>query len=127
MFIVMYVLLLALLALNITPEVLNGFSIVEESLNRTTKNASTVNNALYGDLSDQMKDNPEKVREWFEKATAVKDISDSLYNFAQELKVAIVRKADGPDGDPLHIDNKDNLEAAGEVMLAPISGKGKKL
>ena len=123
----MYVLLMAMLALNITPEVLNGFSIVEESLNRTTKNASTVNNALYGDLSDQMKDNPEKVREWFEKATAVKDMSDSLYNFAQELKVAIVRKADGPDGDPLHIDNKDNLEAAGEVMLAPISGKGKKL
>lgn len=33
----MYVLLMAMLALNITPEVLNGFSIVEESLNRTTK------------------------------------------------------------------------------------------
>lgn len=123
----MYVLLMAMLALNITPEVLNGFSIVEESLNRTTKNSSTVNNALYDDLSDQMKDNPEKVREWFEKATAVKDMSDSLYNFAQELKVAIVRKADGPDGNPLNIENKDNLEAAGEVMLAPISGKGKKL
>ena len=33
----MYVLLMAMLALNITPEVLNGFSIVEENLNRTTK------------------------------------------------------------------------------------------
>lgn len=32
----MYVVLMAMLALNISTEVLNGFSIVEESLNRTT-------------------------------------------------------------------------------------------
>lgn len=123
----MYVLLMAMLALNITPEVLNGFSIVEESLNRTTRNASTENEAIFGDLESQMKSNPEKVREWFERATAVKNMSDSLYNFAQQLKVEIVRKADGADGDPMNIENKDNLEAAAEVMLAPVTGKGGKL
>lgn len=31
----MYVVLMAMLALNVSTEVLNGFSIVEESLNRT--------------------------------------------------------------------------------------------
>ena len=36
----MYVVLMAMLALNISTEVLNGFSIVEESLNRTTGNSS---------------------------------------------------------------------------------------
>ncbi len=123
----MYIVLMAMLALNISTEVLNGFSIVEESLNRTTKSSSEQNEALYGGFEEQMKANPGKVRVWFEKATAVKDMSDSLYNFAQTLKTEIVRVADGRDGDPLNINNKDNLDAAGEVMLAPGSGKGRKL
>ena len=123
----MYLVLMAMLALNISTEVLNGFSIVEESLNRTTANSSAENAALYSNFADQMKQNPAKVKAWFEKATQVKEMSDSLYNFAQQLKEAIVREADGSDGDVLHIENKDNLEAAGIVMLAPGSGKGGKL
>lgn len=123
----MYVVLMAMLALNISTEVLNGFSVVEESLNRTTGNAAKENEALYGDFAAQMKANPQKVKAWFDKATAVKDMSDSLYNFAQQLKVAIVRQADGKDGDVAHIDRKDDLEAANQVMLAPGTGKGRKL
>lgn len=123
----MYIVLMAMLALNISTEVLNGFSIVEDSLNRTTKSSSEQNEAIYGDIAQQMKANPEKVREWFEKATSVREMSDSLFNFAQELKTEIVKRADGKDGDPLNIDNKDNLDAAGEVMLAPGSGKGRRL
>jgi hypothetical protein len=42
----MYVVLMAMLALNVSTEVLNGFSIVEESLNRTTNNSSKENQAL---------------------------------------------------------------------------------
>ena len=123
----MYVVLMAMLALNVSTEVLDGFSIVEDSLNRTTANSSAENNAIYSDFADQMKQNPTKVREWFEKAKQVKDMSDALYNFAQELKVAIVKEADGKNGDVSNIKNKENLEAAGIVMLAPGTGKGKKL
>lgn len=123
----MYVVLMAMLALNISSEVLNGFSIVEESLNRTTANSSKENEVLYGNFADQMKKNPQKVKEWFEKATAVKRMSDSLYNFAQALKVQIVREADGKDGNIYNIKSKDNLEAASHVMLAPGTGQGKKL
>ncbi len=123
----MYVVLMAMLALNISSEVLNGFSIVEDSLKRTTANSSAENEALYGDFTNQMKANPEKVRAWFDKATEVKRMSDSLYNFAQELKIAIVKEADGSDGDLDNIENVDNLDAAASVMLAPVSGKGGKL
>ena len=123
----MYVVLMAMLALNISSEVLNGFSIVEESLNRTTANSSKENEVLYGNFAEQMKKNPQKVKEWFEKATAVKRMSDSLYNFAQALKVQIVREADGKDGNIYNIKSKDNLEAASHVMLAPGTGQGKKL
>ena len=123
----MYVVLMAMLALNISTEVLDGFSIVEESLSRTTANSSKENVALLNDLDEQMKKNPAKVREWFEKAKGVKDMSDSLYNFAQELKEAIVKEADGPEGTLKNIVNKEDLEAASFVMLAPGSGKGKTL
>lgn len=123
----MYVVLMAMLAMNVSTQVLDGFSIVEESLQRSTDNSAKENQSIYGNFAEQMKSNPEKVREWFEKATAVKRMSDSLYNFAQELKVEIVREADGADGDIHNIERKDDLEAASHVMLAPGTGKGKKL
>ena len=123
----MYVVLVAMLALNISSEVLNGFSVVEESLNRTTANSSKENQVLYDGFADQMKANPAKVKEWFDKATAVKRMSDSLYNYAQQLKLEIVREADGKDANVFDIKNKDNLEAASHVMLAPGTGQGRRL
>ena len=41
----MYVVLMAMLALNVSSDVLNGFSLVEDSLLRTTANASASNEA----------------------------------------------------------------------------------
>lgn len=90
----MYVVLMAMLALNVSTEVLNGFSIVEDSLNRTTANSSKENQVVYDDFEAQMKANPAKVKVWFDKAREVKRMSDSLYNFADELKAAIVAEAD---------------------------------
>ena len=123
----MYVVLMAMLALNVSTEVLEGFSIVDESLRRTTANSTEENKSLYGDFEEQMKKNPEKVRQWFEKASSVKQMSDSLFNMAQELKVAIVHEADGKNADLDDIRNKENLEAATQVMLAPGRGHGKQL
>ena len=123
----MYVVLMAMLALNISTEVLNGFSIVEESLNRTTANSAKENKSIYDDFAAQMKANPQKVKAWFDKATEVKRMSDSLYNYAQWLKEEIVREADGKNADVRNIVSKDNLEAASHVMLAPGTGQGRKL
>ena len=40
-----------------------------------------------------MRKNPQKVKQWFVMASTVREMSDSLYNYAQALKVAIVREA----------------------------------
>src|SRR5574344_985957 len=111
----MYVVLMAMLALNVSTEVLNGFSIVEESLSRTTANSAKENQVIYDNFDAQMKLNPTKVREWFNKAQEVKNMSDSLYNFADELKLAIVREADGKNADIKNIRNKEGLEPANQV------------
>lgn len=123
----MYVVLMAMLALNVSSDVLEGFSLVEESLNRSADNASRVNEGIYSDFDAQMKANPAKVKEWYDKAQYVRSISDSLYNLADELKLAIVKQSDGDDGDVRHIKNKEDLEAASHVMLAPAKGHGKQL
>ena len=123
----MYVVLMAMLALNVSTEVLNGFSLVEESLSRTTANSAKENQVIYDDFAEQLKANPAKVKAWFDKAQAVKRMSDSLYNFAAELKLAIVREADGVDGDVKNIVGKEDLEAANQVMLAPGRGRGGEL
>ena len=123
----MYIVLLAMLALNVSSDVLKGFSLVEEGLLRSTENSQKQNNATYASMEDYMKKNPEKVREWFEKAHSVRMQSDSLYNFIEELKVRIVQKVDGEKADVHNIQNKEDLEAASFVMLTPGSGQGKRL
>ena len=123
----MYVVLMAMLAMNVSNEVLNGFSIVEESLSRTTANAARENLAIYNDFEQQLKANPQKVQEWYNKAQLVKQMSDSLYNFAADLKLAIAHEADGKNGDPINLQNKEDLEAATQVMLAPGRGRGNEL
>lgn len=123
----MYVVLMAMLALNVSSEVLNGFTLVERSLERSTNNSSDQNKALYDNFDDQMKLNPSKVKEWYNKAVEVKRMSDSLYNYVEELKIAIVKESDGDEFDVKNIKNKDNIEAASHIMLAPVTGQGKKL
>lgn len=54
-------------------------------------------------------------------------MSDSLYTYVDELKLRIVKEADGKNGDVANISNKEDLEAASFVMLAPGSGQGKAL
>ena len=123
----MYVVLMAMLALNVSSDVLNGFSLVDKSLQTTTKNASQVNRGIYDDFEEQMKANPKKVKEWYDKAQVVRQMSDSLFNFAEQLKELIVKKSDGDDGDVKNIKNREDLEAATSVMLAPGTGRGKAL
>ncbi|MBR6121891.1 MAG: gliding motility protein GldM [Prevotella sp.] len=123
----MYVVLMAMLALNVSNEVLNGFLIVGESIGRTTENSMKDNMTIYKAFEEQMKANPQKVKEWYEKAMQVKQMSDSLYNFAAELKLAIAHEADGKDGDPNNLKGQEDLEASNQVMLAPGRGKGEAL
>ncbi|MBQ8364563.1 MAG: gliding motility protein GldM [Bacteroidaceae bacterium] len=123
----MYVLLMAMLALNVSSDVLNGFTLVDESLSKSSVNAGKQNEALYRDFEDFMAQNPEKVREWYNRATYVKQMSDSLYNLADRLKIKIAKKADGADGDYNNLVNREDLEAATSVMLAPGTGQGQRL
>lgn len=123
----MYIVLLAMLAMNISSDVLNGFSIVGDSLSKSTANATLQNQAVYREFAASDSINHEKVGEWYAKALHVKEISDSLFDFADELKLLIAVEADGKDADVNDIHNLEDLEAATQVMLSPSRGKGQQL
>ncbi len=124
---VMYIVLLAMLAMNVSSDVLNGFAIVEESLIKSTANATLQNENIYREFAAADSVNHEKVGQWYNRALYVKQISDSLYNFANELKKLIIIEADGKNADVNNIQKRDDLEAANQVMLHPTRGNGQKL
>lgn len=120
----MYIVLTAMLALNVSSDVLNGFTQVQDGLSHTNDNFRQRNDAVYAALEKAAANNPEKAGVWHSRAAAVRAASSALCDKIDSLKYAIVRKADGPDGNPDRIDNRENLEASSVVMLSPVSGNG---
>lgn len=121
----MYIVLTAMLALNVSSDVLNGFSLVEDGLTRTNNTVSDRNTALYLQLEAFSKQNPQKGKVWYDRATDVRKNTLSLYGYIDSLKLAIVRDADGEGGNVNDIQNQDDLEASSKIMVT--YGNGEKL
>ena len=123
----MYLVLTAMLALNVSTDILNGFSLVDNSLHSSIAASDERNAKLYNDFRAANADNPEKTQEWFDKATEVQVRADSLYNYIQNFKEHIVILADGKkrvemlkaEGkDPTrHIDSNDNLDVTAQYAI----------
>lgn len=111
----MYIVLLAMLALNVSSDVLNGFTLVDESLQHSTANATEKNNEQYNALASYREKNPEKVGPWYEKAMLVQLQSDSLFQYVGALKEQIA------DAGP------ENLERASFIFFGPSTNEAKEL
>ena len=123
----MYIVLTAMLALNVSSDVLDGFVQVEDGLARTNSTVGRRNDAVYSSLESFTAQNPEKGTPWLEKASQIRRHSACLYATIDSLKLAIVREADGADGNLQEINRRDDLEAAAVVMLSPSANGGRRL
>lgn len=117
----MYVVLMAMLAMNVSSDVLQGFSLIEDSLAGSTIGAQRENATLYTSLETMMKNNPAKTKPWYDKALSVKASCDSMIVFTELLKKEIIRNADGKDAEIQghRLVNKEDMEAVAQVMLSP--------
>ncbi|OFX88285.1 MAG: hypothetical protein A2W99_10660 [Bacteroidetes bacterium GWF2_33_16] len=86
----MYLVLTAMLALNVSAEVLEAFGVVDEGIRKTTANFSEKNGILYDNFNEQFALNETKVKPWKEKADEVHKRSDELYEYIQQVKRDIV-------------------------------------
>lgn len=123
----MYIVLTAMLALNVSSDVLNGFSQVQEGIQRTNLNMSARNEVQFKYLEDIYARNPEKAGVWYNKGMELREKSASIYGTIESLKTQIAKAADGEKGDYRNIINNDDLEAASVTMLNPASNRGSKL
>ena len=68
----MYLVLTALLALNVSKSILDAFIMVDESLTVTTENFNQDNKKVYEDFDKAFASNPTRVKPWKEKADEIK-------------------------------------------------------
>jgi gliding motility-associated protein GldM len=105
----MYLVLTAMLALNVSKEAVEAFKKVDESLTKTTANYIKKNDITYTAFDVAAAENPEKAGKWKVKAYDVKTRADEIFNYIQDLKVEIITKAEGEDSEALLPDNQINI------------------
>ena len=123
----MYIVLTAMLALNVSSDVLDGFTQVEEGLDLSNQTVTHRNAAVYEALAIAAENNPDKAAAWHRRATEIRDEATSLTALVDSLKLAIVQYVDGEDATLDRIDNRENLEASSVVMLNPLTRNGARL
>jgi len=121
----MYLVLMALLALNVSRDVLNAFVLVDESLTKTTENFYHKNDVYYKAFDRAAAENPVKAGPWKVKSDEVKRKSDELNKYIQGLKLELVKAVEGEDtkaivGEAL-VDNainaRENTFVSNEILI----------
>jgi gliding motility-associated protein GldM len=92
---IMYLVLTALLALNVSSEILNAFKVVDKSLLSSNKNIDAANNTLYGSLADKVADpqTREKATIWNNHAATAKKLSADFATYIEGLKKQLKEEA----------------------------------
>lgn len=127
----MYLVLTALLALNVSKDILNAFVLVDQGLNKTVDNFSSKSAILYNALEKAKQSNPAKAGEFHSKAVEVKTKADELVRYIDELKVKLYETADGVKVGIDTVRNydlqaKDNQDIGGQIMIV-VDKKGREL
>jgi len=133
----MYLVLTAMLALNVASEVLESFRIVDASLGQTLNNVKRKNDQIYGSFDAAFMQNPTKVKEWKDKSDQVREKTTILITKIKDLKEQLVLASGGiplksaePDfvlteepfivnakGDTILMKKEDDLNTPSEIMI----------
>ena len=89
----MYIVLTAMLALNVAAEVLDAFKVVNISLLETFKVVDMKNAQVYARFEQAMAENATRVREWKEKADQVKLKTDNFITYISSIKEELATKS----------------------------------
>ncbi len=87
----MYLVLTALLALNVSSEILNAFNTVNISLNNATNTIEDKNKTLFNSLAELKKDpkTQQNANIWAPKADKAKQLSDDMYAYIAKLQAEL--------------------------------------
>lgn len=123
----MYLVLTAMLALNVSAEIINAFKVVDNSLTTT----NTVVDRSTGTIMESFKiklQSPEskaKAEVWMPKAESAIQLTKTLYDYIEELKTKLKVGAGFNPSDPNSSFKEDNIDVATRIMDK--QGEGEKL
>lgn len=109
---IMYLVLTAILALNVSAEILEAFKTVDTSLKNSSTNLNNSTNTTFKSLNDKMADakTAEQAKIWYPKADSAMKYTQELDKYIEDLKVQLRKAAGSKDG--LTDFKEDNLEAS---------------
>jgi len=116
----MYLVLTAMLALNVSTNVLDAFEKVDESLHVTLDNTEEQNASQYRRFERAYAENPAKVGQLYIQADSLRKASDELFNYIQNFKVEVAKLVDGPeayDSTARKIINKSDFDKPGQYAM----------
>jgi gliding motility-associated protein GldM len=91
----MYLVLTAMLALNVSKDVVKAFMKVDKGL--TVDNYVKKNNLIYSEFDRAAAENPQKAGKYKTAAYSIKERADAIFDYIQDLKIEMIKEADGPD------------------------------
>jgi gliding motility-associated protein GldM len=122
----MYLVLTALLALNVSKDVLDSFVLVNEGLTKTNINYFQKNEVIYGEFERAAAENEKKAGPWLAKANEVRAKAAALFDQMEEYKKEIINKSEGPENPAItkegeilggKIAAKDNKDVPAQIMI----------
>lgn len=121
---IMYLVLTAILALNVSAEILNAFKVVDRSLTKSNESIDVSNNTLFKSLSDKMKkpETAEKATIWNGKAEQAKKYAEALYTKLEDYKDKLKRASGYAPEKNLMTYKEDDLDAATRLFIVEKKG-----
>lgn len=121
----MYLVLTALLALNISKDILDALTKLDTSLKGTVETVESKNADIYSAFTAAAAENEQKAGEWKDKAFAVKKESDQLFDHISKLKTELIEESGGTDEETGLPKSLDAREKPANYLLN--QGNAKKL
>lgn len=86
----MYLVLTALLAMNVSKDILNAFVTVNDGLEKTKNNFKDKNDDQYARFEASYNENQDKVGKYWNNAKKVREEANQVVNYIDQIKVEII-------------------------------------
>ncbi|MXV49366.1 gliding motility protein GldM [Pedobacter sp. HMF7647] len=115
---IMYLVLLAMLALNVSDTILNAFKNINDSLNTSKVNVNTSVGQLFTAFENtKLKDEPERAKPIYAKAVQARNLADDLNNYIDQLKKEFEKEGQGYSEETGDLVERANMDIAQGIMI----------
>ena len=101
----MYLVYTAMLALNVSAEVVNGFKTVGSAMTKSNENIQVKLDETYANFANALQNSPDKVQEQYDKAQQVRELSVAMGNYIDSLEYTLMAKLSPSAEVPIDINN----------------------